>query len=347
MKHVSHQPSKILVVGPAWVGDMVMAQVLFKAIKQHAPHCQLDVVAPAWSIALCERMPEVHAVIPLPCQHGEWGWAKRRCLAKQLEAEHYAIAYVLPNSWKAALIPFLAKIPIRIGWFGEARVGLLNQWRRLDKKKHPLMIQRFAALANRFNPVPVASIALPKLVCRLEDQQALVTAHHLDLSKPVLVLAPGAEFGPAKIWSAAYFAEVANQYLNQGWQIWLLGSPNDSEAGQTIQSLTQNQCVNFIGKTTLATAMDLLSLAQAIVCNDSGMMHIATALGKTVVAVFGSTSAQFTPPLGSRAQVLQLKLACQPCFQRTCRYGHYDCLKQLKPQQVIAALQASMRALQV
>ncbi len=334
------QADKILVVGPAWVGDMVMAQVVFKAIKQQSPHCQLDVIAPAWSLALCQRMPEVNALIPLPCQHGEWGWAKRRALGKQLEKSNYTQAYVLPNSWKSALIPFWAKIPRRIGWLGEMRLGLLNHWQRLEKSKHPFMIQRFAALAQQFQPTAVADIAIPQLLCRDTDQQALIHEHQLDLDKPVLVLAPGAEFGPAKIWPAAYFAEVANVYLSQGWQVWLLGSPNDREAGQTISSLTQDQCINFIGKTTLAAAIDLLSLSQAVVCNDSGMMHIAAALGKTVVAVFGSTSPQFTPPLGDRAQVLQLKLACQPCFQRTCRYDHYNCLKQLKPQQVLSALQA-------
>lgn len=334
------QAEKILVVGPAWVGDMVMAQVIFKAIKQLLPDCQLDVIAPAWSLALCQRMPEINTLIPLPCQHGEWGWAKRRLLGEQLQQNNYTQAYVLPNSWKSALIPFWAKIPKRTGWLGEMRLGLLNDWQRLDKKKHPFMIQRFAALAHQFRPIPFAQIAIPQLLCRETDQQALIREHQLDLQKPVLVLAPGAEFGPAKIWPAAYFADVANAYLNQGWQIWLLGSPNDREAGQTILSLTHNQCVNFIGKTTLASAIDLLSLAQAVVCNDSGMMHIAAALGKPVVAVFGSTSPRFTPPLGEGAQVLQLKLACQPCFQRTCRYGHYDCLKQLKPQQVFSALQA-------
>ncbi len=338
------QSEKILVVGPAWVGDMVMAQVVFKAIKQLLPHCQLDVIAPAWSLALCQRMPEVNALIPLPCQHGEWGWAKRRALGKQLEKSNYTQAYVLPNSWKSALIPFWAKIPKRIGWLGEMRLGLLSHWQRLDKNKHPLMIQRFAALAHQFQPTSFADIAIPQLLCQETDQQALVQEHQLDLHKPVLVLAPGAEFGPAKIWPAVYFAEVANAYLSQGWQVWLLGSPNDGEAGQTISSLTQDQCLNFIGKTTLASAIDLLSLSQVVVCNDSGMMHIAAALGKTVVSVFGSTSPRFTPPLGDRAQVLQLKLACQPCFQRTCRYGHYDCLKQLKPQQVLSALRAVPQA---
>jgi heptosyltransferase-2 len=334
---------KILIVGPAWVGDMVMAQVVFKAIKQLSPHCQLDVVAPAWSLALCQRMPEVNTVIPLPCQHGEWGWAKRLSLGKQLAEAQYTSAYILPNSWKSALTPFIAKIPKRIGWLGEGRIGLLTTWRKLNKTQHPLMIQRFAALVNNFQPIAVDKIALPKLVCQNSDQQALVNEHRLDLSKPVLALAPGAEFGPAKIWPAAYFAEVANEYLSQGWQVWLLGSPNDTTAGQTIVSLTQGQCINFIGKTTLASAIDLLSLAQAVVCNDSGMMHIAAALGKTVVAVFGSTSPEFTPPLGNDAHVLQLKLACQPCFQRTCHYGHYNCLKELKPQQVITALKTSQR----
>lgn len=330
---------KILVVGPAWVGDMVMAQSLFKLLKSRQPDVEIDVLAPAWSLPLLARMPEVAASIVMPLGHGQLELKERFRLGKSLREKKYDQAIVLPNSFKSALIPFFARIPKRTGWVGEFRYGVLNDARRLDKNRYPLMIERFMALALEPHAALPQVYPVPALEISSDTQARALANYHLEFpTQPVLALCPGAEFGPAKRWPENYYAEVANQKLNEGWQVWIFGSAKDVPVSETIMSLTQNRCVNFTGKTRLEEAVDLLALATAVVSNDSGLMHIAAALQKKLVAVYGPTSAGFTPPLNKDAQVLTLKIECQPCFQRECPLKHHRCMKELTPQRVIDAL---------
>jgi len=332
--------NKLLIVGPAWVGDMVMAQCLFKLIKQRQPETQIDVLAPAWSLPLLARMPEVKNAIVMPLGHGQLDLKTRYRLGKQLRAAHYDQAMVLPNSFKSALVLWFARIPRRTGWRGEMRWGVLNDIRYLDKKRYPLMIERFMALALDKNEKLPANYPLPELQISAASQQEALTNHHLTSpTHPVLALCPGAEFGPAKRWPEEYYAAVANAKLQEGWDVWLFGSPKDQETTNKIMQLTQNRCVNLSGKTSLAEAVDLLSLSTCVVSNDSGLMHIAAALRKPLVAVYGPTSPTFTPPLHDAAKILQLSLECQPCFQRECPLKHQRCMRDLLPQQVLTAMQ--------
>jgi len=333
------QPHKVLVIGPAWVGDMVMAQALFKAIKQRYADAIIDVVAPAWSRALLERMPEVRQAIMLPIEHGELQFKKRWSLARRLRLEKYNQAITLPNSWKSALIPLLAEIPMRTGWRGEMRFGLLNDIRYLDKNKFPLMVQRFIALAlNKHESFSIESFK-PALHISPETQAVTLAKFRLNpLQAPVLALCPGAEYGPAKRWPAEYFVEVAQQKLAAGWQVWLFGSSKDETIATEIESSTQQACFNLVGKTSLAEAIDLLSLANCVVSNDSGLMHIAAGLQRPMVAIYGSSSPSFTPPLAQQVQMLKIDLPCAPCFQRECPLGHLKCLKELTPRLVLEAI---------
>ena len=344
MKQPSDQNQSILVVGPAWVGDMVMAQSLFKIIKQTNPLTNIDVIAPEWTFSVLHCMPEVRQAIALPLQHGEFNFRKRLSIAKQLRNK-YSQAIVLPNSWKSALIPWLAKIPQRSGWLGELRFGLLNDWRILDKKRYKLMIEQFMALglpANHPLPTPYP---YPQLAVTTDNQ--LRAAQKLNISvkpaQPILALGAGAAFGSSKRWPATYFAQLAHHYLELDWQVWLFGSPQDQPITAEIMQLTSNRCINIAGKTELAETIALLSLATGVVSNDSGLMHLAAAVDKPVIAIYGSTSPNFTPPLTNKAQILQLALSCQPCFARECPLQHHNCMKNIYPQQVIAAVEKWLR----
>jgi heptosyltransferase II len=329
---------KILIIGPAWVGDMVMAQTLFKVLKINYPDAQIDVLAPAWSLPLLARMPQVAKGIAMPVGHGQLELKQRYILAKSLRSEAYDQAIVLPNSFKSALIPYWAKIPLRTGWRGEMRYILLNDMRILDKHKYPLMIDRFIALAAAPNTALMGNYPLPELFFSSETQNVALQKHNVSMTKRVLAICPGAEFGPSKRWPEQYYAEVAAVKLADGWDVWILGSPKDSVVAANIMQLTQGQCIDLTGRTSLVEAIDLLSLATAVITNDSGLMHIAAAVNKPLVAVYGSTSTTFTPPLHKLAKVVQLDLECQPCFQRECPLKHHNCMQELRPHQVLQAL---------
>jgi len=330
--------NKILIVGPAWVGDMVMAQSLFKLIKKLNPQTEIDVLAPAWSLPLLERMPEISSGIIMTLGHGQLNLRERYRLGKSLRAKKYDQAIVLPNSFKSALVPFFARIPQRTGWQRELRNIIMNDTRRLDPKKYPLMIERFMALGLPAQEDLRGEHLLPALSFSATTQADALKRLALQTQGPILALCPGAEFGPAKRWPEEYYAEIANAKLAAGWTVWLLGSPKDTATCEKIMALTQQRCVNLTGKTKLVEAVDLLSLASVVVSNDSGLMHIAAAVNKPLVAIYGPTSTTYTPPLHAHAKVLQLSLECQPCFQRECPLQHQRCMRDLKPQQVLHAM---------
>lgn len=329
---------KILVVGPAWVGDLVMAQTLFTLLKQQYD-CQIDVIAPSWSKPLLERMPEVRQGLTLPVGHKELKLFTRYKIGKSLQAQHYDQAILLPNSFKSALLPFWAKIPQRTGWLGEFRYGVLNDIRKLDKQRYPLMIQRFMALGLPKNEMLENPITIkPNLIVKQTEIDNSIKKFNLDLTKPILALCPGAEFGPAKRWPDVHYAAVAKEKLAQGWQVWLFGSPKDQEVSYLINNAVDKKCVDLTGKTNLAEAIDLISLANMVVSNDSGLMHIAAALNRKLVVVYGSSSPKFTPPLNETKKILSLNLPCSPCFERECKFGHLNCLTQLEPKHVLLAI---------
>lgn len=327
-----------LVVAPAWVGDMVMAQTLFMTLKQLHPNCHVDVVAPKSTLPLLNRMPEIRQAIALPAGHGSLSFGVRKQLGRSLRSSAYDQAFVLPNSWKSALVPWFAKVKKRTGWRGEMRYGLLNDVRKLDKTKYPRMIERFIALAYDKDAVLPADLPKPKLSVDDAAKKLVCDQFQLNLEKPVLALCPGAEYGPAKQWPASHYAKVAHEKAEAGWQVWLFGSPKDKAVADEIQIGSCNRCVNLAGKTNLLEAVDLLACASAVVTNDSGLMHVACALEKKVIALYGSSSPKFTPPLNEQATILSLHLACSPCFKRDCPLGHLNCLKKLMPEQVLAAL---------
>ena len=330
--------SKILVVAPSWIGDAVLAQTMLARLCQKFPTVKIDIFAPAWVAPLFAFTPQVTNVIDNPFAHGELGFAARRNLGRALKANHYDQVIVLPNSLKSALVPFFAAIPLRTGYCGEFRLGLLNDIRRLDEAKTPLMVERFAALAEDAVVALTHPVANPKLVIDEMKQSETLANFGLEQTNKLAIFCPGAEYGPAKRWPEKYFSMLGDRLLEQGFSLCLLGSSKDAAVGKAIVEKCSGKILDLCGKTKLPEAIYLLASADVVVTNDSGLMHIAAALDRPQVALFGSSSPGFTPPLSSHAKVLSLNLDCSPCFKRECPLGHFNCMNQLTPDSVLAAI---------
>ena len=325
----------VLVVGPSWVGDMVMAQSLFKVIKANQPGAQIYVLAPAWSEPVLGRMPEVMGTIEMPVGHGALGWGMRRKLGRKIKTKNFSQAIVIPGSLKSALVPWFAGIPVRTGYVGEQRWGLLNDIRRLDKSALPLNVERYVSLALAKSEQLPSEIPAPDLQINSAERENALRKFGLALNKPVLALCPGAEYGAAKRWPVRHFAEIARQKQSEGQNVWIFGSAKDSDVADEINQLSGNVCLNLCGKTSLGEVIDLMSCARHVVTNDSGLMHVAAAVGCHVIALYGSSSDAFTPPLSDRCDRLNLNLECSPCFKRECPLGHLNCLNNLVPEMVL------------
>ncbi|KFB71378.1 MAG: lipopolysaccharide heptosyltransferase II [Candidatus Accumulibacter phosphatis] len=330
---------KALIVAPSWIGDTVLAQPLFMRLHERTPCLQLDALAPRWVAPVLERMPEITKLIDSPFAHGDLSLKARHRLARQLAQGGYQRAYILPNSIKSALIPFFADIPERIGFVGESRYGLINRRHTLNKAQLPQMAERFAQLAEAPGTALPRPLPLPRLHSDSWQRAATLASLGIELPEKLAVFCPGAEYGPAKRWPARHFATLANALADQGYAVWLLGSPKDRAIGNQIVDLTDlaRRPHNLCGATSLTQAIDLLAAAAFVVCNDSGLMHVAAALDRPLIALYGSSSPGFTPPLSVRAKIISQDLDCSPCFQRTCPLGHLDCLNKLDPQRVLDA----------
>jgi heptosyltransferase-2 len=325
---------RILVIGPSWVGDTMLMQPMLSRLKLRYPESRIDVLAPPWTAPLLHSIPEVDEVIINPFPHGALKLGARYQLGKKLREAQYDQAIVLPNSLKSALVPFFAQIPQRTGFVGEMRYGLLSDARKPNKKKMPLMVERFAQLAEDAAIEIPRPLANPKLEVTATQRDAALKKLRLQLDKPVAVFCPGAEYGPAKRWPVPYFAEIAQRLQKHGFAIWLVGSGKDREIADKIISMGNPACINLCGSTDLRDAIAVLSCAELVISNDSGLMHIAAALDRPMLALFGSSSPQFTPPLSPKAEVVKLDLKCSPCFKRECPLGHFNCMMKLTPELV-------------
>jgi heptosyltransferase-2 len=311
-----------------------MMQPLLMRLRGQQPDAEIHVLAPAWSAPLLARMPEVAASIVNPFAHGKFDWAGRKALGRCLAATDFAQAFVLPNSWKSALPPFFAGIRKRTGYTGEARYLLLNDRHALDEATMPRLVDRYAALAGPLaDPAPN-----PQLISTREQQRAARAALGLPLDVAPIIFCPGAEYGPAKRWPTRHFAALAQKVSRGDTPVWSIGSAKDAEAGAEIERLSNGAAQNLCGRTNLEQAIDLIAGARAVVSNDSGLMHVAAALGRPLAALYGSSSPAYTPPLSPHAKIISLNLECSPCFKRECPLGHFNCLNQLQPEQVLAAL---------
>lgn len=327
---------RILIIAPSWIGDTVAAQPLFMRLRQLYPDSVLDVLAPPWVAAVLRAMPQINGiVIDNPFAHGQLRLKNRWHLARELAKHHYEAAYVLPNSLKSALIPWFAGIPKRVGFTGEARYGLINVRHTLDEAALPLQVQRYAQLAQTPGQ-KLPELPNPQLQVQAEHVENTLEALGFGQSPPPIIFCPGAEYGAAKRWPEAHFAKLAQRFAEQSHPVWLLGSEKDKAVGEEIVNLSGGAARNLCGKTNLTQAVHLLAAARLVVSNDSGLMHVSAALGVPLIALFGSSSPRYTPPLSEQARVIWLELDCAPCFKRECPLGHLNCLQHITPEQVFA-----------
>ncbi len=332
---------RILIVSPNWIGDAIMAQPLLQLLKQQEPASVIDVLAPSWVAPVWEAFSEVNQVYATSFRHGKLQLKERWHVACQLRKLSYDRAFVLPNTLKFALIPWMAKIPVRIGYLGEKRYGLLNVIHRDNKQSPRPMIPFYAALANSPEEGILDSntYPAPRMFVLPEEVVQVFEKWNIDATCRIVAFAPGAEFGSAKRWPAYHFIALAKQILAEfsNVQILLLGSSNDKAVCDSI-AFAVPTVRNLAGKTTLKEAIVLISQIDALVTNDSGLMHIASAFDRPVIAMYGSTDYHHTPPFSKYSEIISLDLKCAPCQKRECPLGHHHCMERLKPETVYTAL---------
>ncbi len=335
------QPDSVLVVGPSWIGDMVISQSLFMLLRQRNPNVVIDVVAPGWSAPILARMPEVRRFLHLRAGHGELRIAERYRLGTSIRAQEYERAIVIPRSLKSALVPFFAGIPIRTGFRTEMRYGLLNDLRKLDRSILDQTIKRYIALAMP-RDASLPDPPQPRLTINKENRSDVASRFELECNGSAVALMPGAAFGPAKRWPIEYFSQLATMLTAAGRQVWVLGSASEFEIGEEISAPAARSVRNLCGETSLEDTVDVLSAAGVAVTNDSGLMHVAAASQTHVLAVYGSSSPDYTPPLTKRKTILYQNLDCSPCFQRECPLGHLNCLRTITPELVFEKVQLAL-----
>lgn len=329
--------SPILLVGPSWVGDMVMAASLVAALRRLHPERPVDVLAPPASLPVASLIEGVRNTIPLGFGHGEFGLSGRWKIGRSLKSAGYGSAIILPRAFKAAIPPFSARIPERIGYAAEGRSILLTDARTDSDRKTARTIDRFVALAG----APGRPPASPRPLLRKPDLDlaALAAKFGLADSKPVLGLCPGAEYGPAKQWPAAKFAALARLAHEAGYVVRLFGGPKDKAISAEIAQLAGVPVEDISGRTSLIEAAALLAACDAVVSNDSGLMHVAGALDRPLVVIYGSSSEKMTPPTAPNAEIVSIELVCRPCFKRECPLGTLACLEGIDAQRVFGAVE--------
>lgn len=351
--------SRVLLIAPQWIGDAVMAQPLVALLAARGE--QITALGLPGIVPVLRAMPGVADVIETPFAHGKLDLSQRRQIAAQLRGQGFERAYILGNNVKSRLVPWMARIPRRIGHAGEARGLLLTDIAesaslqnkpklsepmalspvscRIPREDHPTrpdMRQQYAALARLETGVPV-----PEPTLSVPAQTATDARQQFGLPPRWIALCPGAEYGPAKQWPVAHYAALAVLAQQAGYGVAVLGAPRDADAGKAIADQVPGT-LNLCGATQLTEAIALLASSSGVVSNDSGLMHVAAALERPTVGIYGSTDPRHTPPAAHRSATLWLKLDCSPCFQRTCPLGHLNCLRQIAPGSVWAKLAALM-----
>ena len=327
---------RTLIVSPNWIGDAVMAQPLLQLLAAGAGQGPIDVMAPPVVAPVWRSMAEVDTVLETPFRHGALQWKERRAFAAMLRERNYTDAYVLPNTLKYALIPWLAGIPHRVGYLGEMRYGLLTTIHHDAKDAPRPMVPFYAALAlaPQVHVPGRDALPRPRLSVPVRERQAALARHAAADAAPIVVFAPGAEFGSAKRWPSRHFAQLAEMIVarHPNAAVLLLGSPKDRPAcDEIIIAANLSNVRNLAGETSLADAIALIAGAAVVVSNDSGLLHVASALNRPLVALYGPTDPLHAPPFSDVAQSLWLSLPCAPCRQRECPLGHHDCMEKMAP----------------
>ena len=316
---------KLLIIPQNWLGDIVMSQTLLKRVKSENPNTEIDILVNSTFKSLVERMPEINKAVILDCGHKELGLLKRLNLARKIKG-NYDQSIVLSRSIKSALIPYFAKIPIRTGELGESRYILINDLKKFTKEDRRKTAFRYVSMFSKKEEV-LDEKYYPSLQSDPENIKILSDKYKLNLDKKIIIFAPGAAFGPSKMWPVEKFKELGEK-LNKDFFILILGSNNEKNIGDKI--VTNKNMINLCGETTITEAVDLMHISEFCVSNDSGLMHLASATNTKSISIYGATSPELTPPLTSNKEIHYRGISCSPCFEKKCKYGHYNCLEEIQ-----------------
>ena len=320
---------KLLIIPQNWLGDIVMSQTLLKRVKSENPNTEIDILVNSTFKSLVERMPEINKAVILDSGHKELGLLKRLNLARRIKG-NYDQSIVLSRSIKSALIPYFAKIPIRTGELGESRYILINDLKKFTKEDRRKTAFRYVSMFSKKQEV-LNEKYYPSLKSDLENIKILSKKYKLNLDKKIIIFAPGAAFGPSKMWPVERFKELGEK-LNKDFFILILGSNDEKKIGDKI--VTNKNMMNLCGETTITDAVDLMHVSEFCVSNDSGLMHLASATNTKSISIYGATSPELTPPLTSNKEIHYRGISCSPCFEKKCKYGHYNCLVEIQADDV-------------
>jgi heptosyltransferase-2 len=330
----------ILIIPYMWIGDFVRCHTVVRLLRQRWPTAPVDVLTTSMVAPLLDYMPGVRKGIVADLPRKRLALNQHHALARRLRAENYDHALVMPRTWKAAVAPFLAGIPRRTGFVGEGRFGLINDL-RFGERRLPRMADRCAVLAlakgERAPPVwPLPELEVPAAECANWRQRLGLAAD----GRPVVALAPGA-VGPSKRWPGASYAELARRLRAEGHWVWVIGGPNEKELAAEI--VDRGQIRDLTGP-DLRNAILALAAADLAVSNDSGLLHVAAALGTPAIGIFGPTSAWHWAPLNPIAAVVETtdELACRPCHKPVCQLGHHRCMREISVDRVAMAVRQTM-----
>ena len=322
---------KFLIIAPSWIGDLIISQSLLKYLKKEYPNCQIDMIVRPELTNLVKMMPEVKNIYPLDIKHKEFGLIKRHILAKEIKKHLYSTSIILPNSFKSAIIPWLANIPVRIGYNRELRLFLLNKKYSLIKHKDS-MVNRYLKLADG----SYSNVIRPSLLINGDSSKLISRKYLINNSKKNIVLCPEAEYGSAKRWPINKWMQLANFYKEKDYNVYFLGK-NKSLETKYQNILKKDSIISLLGKTSLEEAAYILSIVDLVVTNDSGLMHIAASVNTNLISIFGSSSPFYTPPLmkDQFGEVIYKALTCSPCFKRECPLQHLNCLNNISSEEIL------------
>ena len=322
---------KFLIIAPSWIGDLIISQSLLKYLKKEYPNCQIDMIVRPELTNLVKMMPEVKNIYPLDIKHKEFGLIKRHILAKEIKKHLYSTSIILPNSFKSAIIPWLANIPIRIGYNRELRLFLLNKKYSLIKHKDS-MVNRYLKLADG----SYSDVIRPSLLINGDSSKLISRKYLINNSKKNIVLCPEAEYGSAKRWPINKWMQLANFYKEKDYNVYFLGK-NKSLEIKYQNILKKDSIISLLGKTSLEEAAYILSIVDLVVTNDSGLMHITASVNTNLISIFGSSSPFYTPPLmkDQFGEVIYKALTCSPCFKRECPLQHLNCLNNISSEEIL------------
>jgi len=330
----------ILIIPYMWIGDFVRCHTVVRLLRQRSPTAAIDVLTNSMVAPLLDYMPGVRKGIVADLPRNRLALNQHRALAGRLRAESYGHALVMPRTWKAAVAPFLAGIPRRTGFVGEGRFGLINDL-RFGERGLPRMADRCAVLAlakdERAPPAwPLPELKVPAAECANWRQRL----GHAAGGRPVIALAPGA-VGPSKRWPGASYAELSRRLRADGHWVWVIGGPNEKDLAAEIADGAQ---IRDLTGPDLRNAILALAAADLAVSNDSGLLHVAAALGTPAIGIFGPTSAWHWAPLNPIAAVVETidELACRPCHKPVCRLGHHRCMREISVDRVAMAVRQTM-----